>query len=219
MRETGDKKGLTGLAERLKKGFAAALRGTGAHNAYPYYWLSPRVDRGVKRVRLNALLQEADLSGGNSKIFHMRSISKLAALFFPAASSPAGRNRRTPIHLARIEGRYIIEKGRLWVFLAFLLNLARVPVQVVEYDYPSLKRRMQILIQPGGPIVAIAGGQGSSCEYYGLYPAHAETLARLHQVPRVDFSWAGGSKNAAVTERIDRGERRGAGKGHLTVIK
>lgn len=79
----------------------------------------------------------------------------LQLLIFFVIGFDLRNGKKSPVRVARIEGKNIIEGGLHWVRLAALLNLTLLPVRVVEYDYISLRKRMFVTVQREGALVGI----------------------------------------------------------------
>lgn len=155
---------------------------------YPLYWLAPTIDRGLKNVSVGSIFKGAFKHDGESNLFHFPRMSKNLKSVLSIIGLEPRKDKQPLIRVARIEGRYMVERGWHWVRLAALLNLGYVSVRVVEYDFTSLKKRMHILKQPNGAIVEVTGGKKGNSNYYGIFPAQVEVLVRSHRVPYEDHS-------------------------------
>ncbi|MCL6634409.1 MAG: hypothetical protein K6T29_01400 [Peptococcaceae bacterium] len=162
--------------------------GCGPEKVYPFYWLAPRKELGMRRVWLSALYPSAraERPAGAGNIHRFPRTTGPLKFLLSILGIECRRGKVPAVHVAKIDGRYFVERGRRHLRLAAALNLEYIKVHLVQYSYASLKRQMHVLKYPGLDLVAVAQGPKGIYDYYGAPEETVDVLLKEHRVPCID---------------------------------
>jgi hypothetical protein len=151
-------------------------------NKYPLYWLAPTTDLGVRQIRLRSLLIGDSQYDNKCNVIRFPRAPKILKYFLSFLGLAAKKEQAAPIRVAKLGNLYFVEKGIKRLRLAILLNLEYVTVNLVYYNYLSLKNRMRICKLTNINVIKLACPDGNGYDCYAVSPAHIEVLIKRHKV-------------------------------------
>jgi hypothetical protein len=179
-------------------------------NKYPLYWLASTTDLGVRQIRLRSLFERDSQHEGTCNVIRFPRVPKFLKFFLLFMGLAAKKDKATPIRVAKLGNCYYAEKGIKRLRLAILLNLECVTVNVVQYDYSSLKSRMRIHKSSNMDVIKLAGINGNGYDYYAITPAHIEVLIKRHKVQSEEPGLAAVKSVAGMEDRLNSGTENAA---------
>lgn len=187
-------------------------------SSHPLYRLAPARDLGVRRVRLSSLIESSDKKEGPSggkfegAVLNFPKPGKALAAILSFWGLESDGRREPEVRVARVQGKYIVEKGRQSLALASAMGLDYICARVTEYDYDTLKKKMRVFRFPEGTMVGVPTGDRKRYSYHGVDAGELDLLLGRHRIPLIDDVTASYNNAARVSMARAGGAAAPAGK-------